>query len=237
METMVRDLRRRFHQTKDLKDEVIYIQAALKDNQLTEEAVGVAAYVGYPAADVVMSARTSSNPKPSENVDLTGWVLGLQYWGKPALVEAARSAAVTTLRIASVAEASKVANNWEVPNSEQLKQLHRALKLAGRYATQGDKLLKLSGELYNNVYERSPRDPLKTVASTFIWLCNAAHHPFESLVVLPEHNVPNCVYSTVQTVLNASHLAPNLTKEFLRKDLAAWALEDPTIRKRFNVSS
>lgn len=223
MDVQTRDLQRRWQQTNDPQDEAAYLKERSRSGDLTFESIQIAAYAGYPAA-CLLDSETRPLVAADENIQY--WIFGLQIWGKDVLVEAARSAAVTTLRAAKTIEGLE-----ERLTAHQLRLLGCMVDATKRWKTYTTAISELSGQIYTEIYEadKSSNDKdLLLIASAFTWLGYTACWNFSPMGVIPKNGVQNSVYGAIQTGLAASGMAPKMALKNLKRDLVSWALGRPS---------
>lgn len=225
MDTQVRDLQRRWQQSNNPEDEAIYLRERCRSGDLTLESIQIAAYTGYPAACLI---DEDTRPLPAADESIQYWILGLQLWGKDVLVEAARSAAITTLRAAKTIEGLE-----EQLTTSQLQLLSCMIDATKNWENHTTAISDLASQIYTEIYEANCEQPksanhreLQIIASAFTWLGYTACWGFDVLEVIPKTGVQNSVYSAIQTGLAASGLAPKMALRNLKRDLVAWALQD-----------
>lgn len=220
MDTEVRDLQRRWQQSNDPEDEAIYLRERCRSGDLTLESIQIAAYAGYPAACLI---DPETRPLPTAD-EIQYWIFGLQQWGKDVMVEAARSAAITTLRAAKTIEGLE-----EQLTSSQLQLLTCIMDATKNWKGHITAISDLSAQIYIEIYEANEftdHRELLTIASAFTWLGYTASWDYAAMDVVPKRGIKNSVYAAIQTGLASSGIAPKMALKNLRRDLVAWALRD-----------
>lgn len=221
MDVQVRDLQRRWQQTNDPRDEASYLRERCRTGNLTLDAIQIASYAGYPAAYLVDHRIYPDATAPSQ--EIPHWILGLQRWGKEVLVEAARSAAITTLRAAKTIEGLE-----EQLTADQLRLLSYMIEATKNWENHATAISHLAAQIYAEIYEteHAEHKELLLVGSAFTWLGYTASWKFSTMDVLPKMGVQNAVYAAVQTGMAALGIAPKMALRYLKRDLVAWALRD-----------
>jgi len=206
-------LRNRWLETQQVEDESNYLVAKVKNEILRPEAIQVAAYAGHPAARRIELTRPND---PAMRGDVEEWIFGLQQWGKPVLVAAARSAAVTTLR------AARNMGHGLLPDHAKI--IACVLDTTNDYRVYQSAIADLSQQVYEHIYKKAQVTPFSGIGSAFTWLCYTAIWPDETLSRIPRTPRKVAVSAAIETATIAFNLSPKMTLPQLKRDLVCWTL-------------